>query len=77
MVELKACPFCGSANISILERYTMCGTVYYVACGGCFNRTKESEDKDKVIDAWERRIDYCSRAATDKPSRMKIPWEAD
>lgn len=57
MVELKACPFCGSANISVLERYTMCGTVYYVACGGCFNRTEESEDKDKVIDAWERRID--------------------
>lgn len=21
--------------------------------------------------------DYCSRAATDKPSRAKIPWEAD
>ena len=21
--------------------------------------------------------DYCSRAVTDKPSRVKIPWEAD
>lgn len=57
MVELKACPFCGAANIRILERYTMFGTVYYAVCWGCCNRTKESEDKSKVIDAWNRRVD--------------------
>lgn len=57
-VELKPCPFCGSKNVRVAENrmdYLFIG--YSVHCDGCGVETSYTKDKDKAIEAWNRRAE--------------------
>ena len=50
-MELKPCPFCGG-------RATLEGNDYFwVECTSCDAMTRGSEDKQKAIEAWNRRAE--------------------
>lgn len=69
--ELKSCPFCGGeaevyeyeAEHNIYDGHTLgyVDTVYYIkygcACHECGSMIAEKTSKQKVIEAWNRRID--------------------
>lgn len=50
--DLKPCPFCGSENTSIEEE----PFGFQVLCWKCEARNGYEENKDKAIEAWNRRI---------------------
>lgn len=50
--ELKPCPFCGG-DAQIDE---ICGEEYSAECKNCEIGTYFNTDKQKVIDAWNRRV---------------------
>ena len=54
MIELKPCPFCGSADLNM---YWDLGVETYITqCRGCWAEIKQYEGvKDKAINAWNRR----------------------
>lgn len=51
MAELKPCPFCGyDAELINGDDY------HWVSCPNCGADTMGSEDKEKAIEAWNRRM---------------------
>lgn len=52
--ELKPCPFCGGKNIDI-QYLSLTKRYYFCRCLDCEAQTKSKTDKDKAIDAWNRR----------------------
>ena len=59
MSELKPCPFCGEKDVRIVE-HTKIGEIYvpkgyYVNCL-CGARFYSFSDKQKAIEAWNRRV---------------------
>lgn len=61
MVELKPCPFCfGKPEIIVESAYDATGlslveSYYHVACTCCFASTGKICNKEKAIEAWNRR----------------------
>ena len=53
--ELKPCPFCGNANLSVIPDDEESPNVYAVWCDGCGNAAHWSETEDLAIAAWNRR----------------------
>lgn len=56
--ELKPCPFCGSENVRVAENrmdYLFIG--YSVHCNRCGAETSYTKDKDKAIEAWNKRTE--------------------
>ena len=68
--ELKACPFCGSANVEISPY----GGAKAVACMDCFCRSEifEGENaKEKAIAAWNRRAKPENKVLTAENEELK------
>lgn len=57
MSKLKRCPFCGGqANLyTIRSNLIYPKNIYYVYCCLCDIQTKDYEDKEKAIKAWNKR----------------------
>ena len=58
MIELKPCPFCGSADIEISFRYPLLGKKelrMLVVCNCCGCMTAQYRNEDKAVEAWNRR----------------------
>ena len=61
--ELKPCPFCGSAKLSLdCDAYKN----YYILCDACGCQTSGDHDRDGAIAAWNRR-------ATPSPGKAPEP----
>ena len=56
MTELKLCPFCGGCA-SVLEDEFEASRVFFVSCDNCGAATGLAENKQTVIDNWNKRID--------------------
>ena len=59
MAELKPCPFCGGRAFC---RWTDEGMekesyLFYVECDNCYITTTYFYDKEKAIEAWNRRAE--------------------
>lgn len=54
MAELKPCPFCGGEALGE-ERYWNSLISYRVFCTKCFSETREFDDKEQAIEAWNKR----------------------
>ena len=68
--EFKSCPFCGNTNIVIItclndccdnEVCDGCSLIQYAVCcdgnnGGCGSHTGYYRNKEKAIEAWNRRV---------------------
>jgi len=55
-VQLKPCPFCGSADIRMIESASYGSAVYLIACQSCFVRTERSLGQQSAVDVWNRRV---------------------
>ena len=53
-MKIKSCPFCGG-SASLDENEFEGGKVYCVYCENCGASTGASEDKQRVIDDWNKR----------------------
>ena len=65
--ELKACPFCGSADCLVMRRtrltrdtgedgsFTMWRYLYTVVCGGCNAEGPFRMSREGAVEAWEAR----------------------
>lgn len=53
--EIKKCPCCGSKAEALMaaRRYF---EFYAVVCDGCGLRTRDFNNKDEAVEAWNRRI---------------------
>lgn len=51
MTELKPCPFCGG-EAKVIESKGL----YWVACMKCCASADVIDDRDKAIEAWNRRV---------------------
>lgn len=62
MNELKPCPFCGSANVSLRKGDVICGAVHCDGCGAdvAFDLNKEEEDTWRIAttEKWNARKDF-------------------
>lgn len=57
-MELKPCPFCTSKNVGLVDSITnFYVPVFYVICFDCQCRGASKRDKEKAIEAWNRRAD--------------------
>ena len=53
---LKPCPFCGSYDVGITNRYyTVFDDQYYCFCSECGAHTTYKLSQKKAIEAWNRR----------------------
>lgn len=68
--DKESCPIwkAPAADVAPVVRCRDCANFRQNVRGGCW-----CDEYGGVITP----EDYCSRAVTDKPSRVKIPWEAD
>ena len=58
MAKLKACPFCGSGNVGVMQMIPMHNGIItqYVCCFGCGARTAAHVEQYE-IKAWNRRAE--------------------
>ena len=58
MVQLKSCPFCGNeVRLEGGDHVGRDGRPYwYVLCPNCGGSVWGSEDKERAIEAWNRRV---------------------
>ena len=54
MIDLKPCPCCGHRAIELWQELTDYGDWWTIECLGC-GLMIEGSDRQKVIDAWQRR----------------------
>ena len=56
---IKNCPFCGSKDISVIDRIDYrdaLRTHYHLRCKGCGVKTDEYDSQFEAIVAWNRRV---------------------
>jgi len=53
--ELKPCPFCGG-KVELENHRAYPDTFYSILCKGCIFRTEWIAPKERVIEAWNRRV---------------------
>lgn len=53
--ELKPCPFCGGKAKLIEEKHREYPSTYIVACKGMCIRQYPYKDKNRALEAWNRR----------------------